>query len=229
MAKLIAVSAERIEAYRREYPSQFSLFEGAAVERKADGSWIVDYANDGLVAALRERVAQHRWLAPGEVAVRATRDAAAIARDERSRAVEAERLARWKTVESGWSAAQEVEQVWLAQPPAPGVLERAASFATAMLSRGVSNTKVEPRIFALRQLSCFGGGALESPPCPSLRFDERLRVHYCGDCGCGARAMTRLSSAGSDATRPKFIEGDYIKLQYPALPCPRRRPGFSNS
>ena len=94
------------------------------------------------------------------------------------------------------------------------------SFATAVASRGFSDTKVNIPLKQLRVLSCFGnqdqGGVL--PPCEHLKESTTEGKHYCGGCGCGDREGTWL-----------IAESDkYSKLDYPKLQCPLAMPGFSN-
>lgn len=141
---------------------------------------------------------------------------------------EAAQTRRWKTVERSWNAAQEVQQVWESVQE-KNLLQRMVAFGKALLSRGLTNKEAEPRIVALRQLSCFGDTTRGVPACVGLGFDESQQFHFCNDCGCGAREVARLSSPGSEKAKPVFLEDDYIKLKYPALECPRRRPGFSNA
>jgi hypothetical protein len=97
------------------------------------------------------------------------------------------------------------------------------------IGSGEGGERVEPRVHALRVLSCHGNRAADIPPCPARLYDAEKQIHYCNDCGCGAKSIARLSSPGSPQDEPRFVEGDYDKLQTPALECPRSRPGFSNS
>lgn len=94
------------------------------------------------------------------------------------------------------------------------------SFATALASRGLNNTKVNKATKQLRVLSCFGnqhlGGQL--PPCEHLKQSTTPGKHFCGGCGCGDKPRTWLMAEG----------GEYSKLDYPRLNCPLNMPGFSN-
>jgi|TARA_Y100000593_G_C4256066_1_gene309717 hypothetical protein len=94
------------------------------------------------------------------------------------------------------------------------------SYATSIVSRGLTNKKTDKFTKQLRVLSCFGnehsGGEL--PPCEHL---ERSKVKhdkfYCGGCGCGDRKATWLLADGEE----------YSKLDYPKVACPLKMPGFS--
>ena len=94
------------------------------------------------------------------------------------------------------------------------------SFASAIASRGLSNTKVSIPLKQLRALSCFGnkaqGGVL--PPCEYLRKSTTEGRFFCGGCGCGDKKHTWLSQD----------DIEYSKLDYPKLACPLQMPGFSN-
>lgn len=96
----------------------------------------------------------------------------------------------------------------------------AKSFASAIASRGVSNTKTNGPTKQLRVLSCFGnqdrGGEL--PPCQHLKESATPGKHFCGGCGCGDKPMTWLMASGEE----------YSKLDYPNLQCPLTMPGFTN-
>ena len=95
------------------------------------------------------------------------------------------------------------------------------SFAAAIASRGISNTKINKPTKQLRVLSCFGnqhqGGQL--PPCEYLKNSKVMPgKHFCGGCGCGDKPHTWLVAEGDE----------YSKLDYPKLQCPLNMPGFSN-
>jgi hypothetical protein len=95
------------------------------------------------------------------------------------------------------------------------------SFASAVASRGVSNTKINKPTKQLRVLSCFGNKAQggELPPCEYLRNSTVLPgKHFCGGCGCGDKPHTWLVAEGEQ----------YSKLDYPRLSCPLKMPGFTN-
>jgi hypothetical protein len=109
-----------------------------------------------------------------------------------------------------------------------GTWEMASSFVKAMKSRGPGalvggGKRVELTIKERRYISCFGkkldGTLVASGPCEALRLAADGIHHFCDDCGCGDRTLAYLD--GDD--------GDYTKLDYPYLECPRRRDGFSNA
>jgi hypothetical protein len=91
------------------------------------------------------------------------------------------------------------------------------SFAQAIVSRGVSDTKIDTPIKQLRVLSCFGNGA-ELPPCQNLKPSETPGKFFCGGCGCGDKPRTWLMGSSEE----------YSKLDYPKLQCPLKMPGFTN-
>lgn len=94
------------------------------------------------------------------------------------------------------------------------------NFASAIVSRGISNNKVSLPVKQLRVASCFGnmesGGEL--PPCEHLKISSTPGKFYCGGCGCGDRKGTWLNAKNDE----------YSKLDYPKLACPLQMPGFSN-
>lgn len=94
------------------------------------------------------------------------------------------------------------------------------NFASAIVSRGLTNNKVSLPVKQLRVLSCFGnmkqGGEL--PPCEHLKPSVTPGKFYCGGCGCGDKKGTWLVADGDE----------YSKLDYPKLACPLQMPGFSN-
>lgn len=91
------------------------------------------------------------------------------------------------------------------------------SFATSMISRGLTNKKADIPIKQLRVLSCFGDGKT-IPRCEHLEQSTTEGKYYCGGCGCGDKPRTWLMSEGNE----------YSKLDYPKLNCPLKMPGFSN-
>ena len=94
----------------------------------------------------------------------------------------------------------------------------AKNFATAVVSRGITNKKVDTITKQLRVLSCLGDGD-ELIPCEYLRESESDPTkHFCGGCGCGDRKGTWLVQSGDD----------YSKLDYPKVVCPLNMPGFIN-
>ena len=94
------------------------------------------------------------------------------------------------------------------------------SYASAIASRGFSNTKVEKTTKQLRVISCFGNEHLggELPPCQYLTQSDHPGKHYCGGCGCGDRSATWLIAEGEA----------YSKLDHPKLSCPLGMPGFTD-
>jgi len=94
------------------------------------------------------------------------------------------------------------------------------NFSKAIVSRGISNDKINKPTKQLRALSCFGnlnsGGEL--PPCEFLKNSQTSGKFFCGGCGCGDKPHTWLTIEGED----------YSKLDYPKLSCPLKMPGFSN-
>ena len=97
-------------------------------------------------------------------------------------------------------------------------LGMAKSFATSIISRGVSNKKTDEITKQLRVLSCLGDGG-ELIPCEYLRESKADDgKNYCGGCGCGDRKGTWLIAEGDE----------YSKLDYPKLNCPLQMPGFTN-
>lgn len=102
--------------------------------------------------------------------------------------------------------------------------ERAASFGKAIVSR-VMGGCAGPETRAERVKSCFGtqNGEPVQPACPSLRTSPtEPGQFFCGACGCGDTELARFSVKGVE-------QKNYDKLDYPALECPRQRPGFSNT
>lgn len=91
------------------------------------------------------------------------------------------------------------------------------SFATSMVSRGLTNKKADIPVKRLRVLSCFGDGD-QIKKCKHLENSVTDGKFYCGGCGCGDKPRTWLLSDGDE----------YSKLDYPKLNCPLKMPGFSN-
>jgi len=97
-------------------------------------------------------------------------------------------------------------------------LGMAKSFAKSIISRGLSNKKVDTTSKQLRVISCFGDNG-ELIPCEYLRQSEvDSTKSYCGGCGCGDKKATWLIAQGEE----------YSKLDYPKLACPLQMPGFTN-
>jgi hypothetical protein len=92
------------------------------------------------------------------------------------------------------------------------------NFASAVVSRGFNNKKIDEATKQLRVLSCFGDNK-ELPACEYLKNSKTGDgKHYCGGCGCGDKKGTWLVSDGEQ----------YSKLDYPKLHCPLDMPGFAN-
>jgi len=102
------------------------------------------------------------------------------------------------------------------------ILEKAKSFATSMVSRGVSDKKCEEDTKLLRILSCHGDGE-SIAPCSerknSTRYSESF---YCGACGCGDKKSTQLVNITING------KSEYSKLDYPKVSCPLKMPGFTD-
>jgi len=97
-------------------------------------------------------------------------------------------------------------------------LGMAKSFAQSVISRGITNKKVDATTKQLRVISCFGDGG-ELVPCEYLRESkEDSTKSFCGGCGCGDRKGTWLNADASE----------YSKLDYPKVSCPLQMPGFTN-
>ena len=94
------------------------------------------------------------------------------------------------------------------------------SFSRAIVSRGLSDQKINKPTKQLRGLSCFGNKHIggELPPCEYLKDSETPGKHFCGGCGCGDKPHTWLTIEGEE----------YSKLDYPKLVCPLMMPGFTN-
>lgn len=103
----------------------------------------------------------------------------------------------------------------------PSLTSSAVSFAKAKLSKGLNNKTVSLDVYYERRKSCFGVDSNDrqvQEACPFLRKSQLFEnAHYCGACRCG------------DKKRALLDYGEYPKLQYPSLDCPKKRPGFSNS
>jgi hypothetical protein len=95
------------------------------------------------------------------------------------------------------------------------------SFATSMISRGMTNKKTNRPTKRLRVLSCFGDKSIggDIAPCEGLMSSNVEKgKFYCGKCGCGDKKRTWLTADGDE----------YSKLDYPKLQCPLQMPGFTN-
>jgi hypothetical protein len=98
-------------------------------------------------------------------------------------------------------------------------VQKAASFASAMASRGITNKKTTPEVKQLRQLSCHGDDTLA--PCSQRKPSEKFaNSFFCGACGCGDKKGTQLVDLTIDNKE------NYGKLDYPKVWCPLSMPGF---
>jgi len=103
------------------------------------------------------------------------------------------------------------------------IVQKAASFAQSMASRGLNNNKASPETLSLRVLSCHGNSNI-LPPCPRRMNSAKYEgSHYCGACGCGDKPLTQLTPHQDNG---KMVE--YTKLHHPKVTCPLEMPGFTN-
>jgi hypothetical protein len=96
------------------------------------------------------------------------------------------------------------------------MITKIMSFAMAIASRGIKNTKIDLETKKLRYVSCYGMDDI--PACEFLTKSQKSEYYYCGKCGCGDHPHTWLQKG----------ENDYSKLDYPYLTCPLKMPGFSD-
>ena len=103
----------------------------------------------------------------------------------------------------------------------PSLLEKAATLAKAVVSRGLNNNKASNEAIILRRLSCHGDETLS--PCSERRNSIKFPgSYYCGACGCGDKKMTQLVNLSINGKK------EYCKLDYPTVSCPFKMPGFSD-
>lgn len=99
------------------------------------------------------------------------------------------------------------------------MMQRAASLATSVASRGLSNARTNEQTKQLRTLSCHGDANMS--PCSQRKPSEKFQgSFFCGACGCGDKQGTQLidlTIAGKE---------NYGKLDYPKVWCPMNMPGF---
>lgn len=106
----------------------------------------------------------------------------------------------------------------------PGFLQKAATFAESIVSRGISNNKAEKPEKQLRIFSCHGDTDLKLPPCSERQNSEKFPgSFYCGGCGCGDKETTQLINRKLESG-----QDSYSKLDFPRVHCPLRMPGFTN-
>lgn len=102
------------------------------------------------------------------------------------------------------------------------IFEKAKSFGSSMISRGISNKKALQETKTLRIFSCHGSEEDELPPCSERKNSSKFEgSFYCGACGCGDRSGTQLTNLTVDGKE------QYSKLDYPKVSCPLKMPGFS--
>lgn len=104
----------------------------------------------------------------------------------------------------------------------PSLIDKAASLARAVVSRGLNNNKASNETIQLRALSCHGDDA-NLPPCSERKDSAKFPgSYYCGACGCGDKKATQLVNL--------IINGkkEYSKIDYPKVSCPFKMPGFSD-
>ena len=98
--------------------------------------------------------------------------------------------------------------------------ERALNFVSSVSSGFLGTNETDSRTLALRVLSCHGnehdGGNV--PACPSRGYSLTKQFHFCNDCGCGERAIARISEVGSELKRPLIGEHS-VKLHFRILAC----------
>jgi len=99
-------------------------------------------------------------------------------------------------------------------------MEKAASFASSMASRGITNKKCSTETKQLRQVSCHGDG-VNIMPCGNRKESQVFQgSFYCGGCGCGDKQGTQLTDITVNGKE------NYGKLDYPKVWCPLNMPGF---
>jgi len=96
------------------------------------------------------------------------------------------------------------------------MITKIMSFAMAIASRGIKNTKIDLETKKLRYVSCYGIDGIS--PCQFLTKSQKSDYYYCGKCGCGDHSHTWLQKN----------KDEYSKLDYPYLTCPLKMPGFSD-
>jgi len=110
------------------------------------------------------------------------------------------------------------------QPQKPSFLQKAATFADSIVSKGVSNSRAKAQEKQLRSFSCHGDDNLKVPPCSERLNSEKFPgSFYCGACGCGDKEMTLLNNRKLDNG-----QDSYCKLDFPKVHCPLTMPGFTN-
>lgn len=104
-----------------------------------------------------------------------------------------------------------------------GLLDKAKSYAEAVVSRGLNNKECSPETKQLRLLSCHGDGTETLPPCADRKNSNKYQgSFFCGGCGCGDKKSTQLINITING------ESQYSKLDYPKVSCPLKMPGFTD-
>jgi len=99
-------------------------------------------------------------------------------------------------------------------------MEKAASYASSMASRGLDNKKCSTETKELRKVSCHGDGQ-SIAPCGNRKESQNFRGSYfCNGCGCGDKQGTQLTDISVNGKE------QYGKLDYPKVWCPLNMPGF---
>jgi hypothetical protein len=102
------------------------------------------------------------------------------------------------------------------------IIEKAKSFATSMVSRGITNKKCSEDTKLLRILSCHGDGTSLMPCSERKASTKYSESFYCGACGCGDKKGTQLVNITING------QSEYSKLDYPKVSCPLKMPGFTD-
>ena len=104
-----------------------------------------------------------------------------------------------------------------------GFLDKAKSYAEAVVSRGLNNKECSPETKQLRLLSCHGDGTDSLPPCADRKNSKKYEgSFFCGACGCGDKKSTQLINISING------ESQYSKLDHPKFSCPLKMPGFTD-
>lgn len=104
------------------------------------------------------------------------------------------------------------------------IIDKAKSFASSMISKGLDEKKAPEETKALRILSCHGDGTDQLLPCSERQNSKKYEgSFYCGACGCGDKQRTQLVNITINGEK-----NDYSKLDYPKVSCPLKMPGFTD-
>jgi len=103
------------------------------------------------------------------------------------------------------------------------ILEKAKSYAEAVISRGLEDKECSSETKVLRILSCHGDDTDLLSPCSERRASKKFEgSFYCGACGCGDKKGTQLVNLTINGAE------NYCKLDYPKVSCPFKMPGFTD-